>query len=120
VRDEAKSERQQHIVTVSVEDSFHVGAFASRVYPKHWGRLQPRLERNIDATLDLLNRGDARVTFFVLGCVAHEQPRLIEKIVNAGHEIASSGYWPRGIAEMVVEEFREDLRRAKDALEAAG
>ena len=110
-------EKRTHILTVSVEDYFHVGALASRVQRKHWDRLQPRLDRNIKATLELLRLGEAKATFFVLGCIAKQQPAIVHQIVEAGHEIASSGYWPRGLSEMVPEEFREDLGKAKEALE---
>ncbi len=112
--------RGAHVLTVAVEDFFQVGAFKGAVRPEHWARFESRLEANLDVTLELLARHDATATFFVLGCVAEQHPGLVSQIVAAGHEIASRGYWPRGPRGMVPQEFREDLRRTREVLEAAG
>jgi len=111
---------KKHILTVSVEDYFHVGAFEGAVLRKHWDRFESRLERNLVDLLGLLAQNQVRGTFFVLGCIADRQPELVERIADGGHEIASSGFWPRGIRGMLPEELREDLRRSREALEAAG
>ena len=50
---------------------------------------------NPDATtevLDLLQKYEARVTFFVLGMHAEKYPELIKSIQYHGHEIGSHGY----------------------------
>ncbi len=112
--------RNRHILTVAVEDYFHVTAFHGAVRPKHWDRFESRLESNLEDLLALLAERDARATFFVLGWTAERQPELVRSIVDAGHEVASRGYWPRGVRGMVRDEFLEDLHRTKEALEAAG
>ncbi len=117
---EKRSRRNRHVLTVAVEDYFHVTAFHRAVRPKHWDRFESRLESNIEDLLDLLAERDARATFFVLGWTAERQPELVRSIVDAGHEVASRGYWPRGVHGMVKEEFLEDLQRTKEALESAG
>ncbi len=109
-----------HILTISVEDYFHVGTFEGSVLRKHWGRFESRLEENIDKVLDLLAKYDTKATFFVFGWIAERQPQIIRKIVAQGHEIASSGYWPKTLQNIHPEELRMDLRRSKEALEAAG
>lgn len=111
---------KKHILTVSVEDYFHVGAFEGAVMRKHWDRLESRLEGNIQEVLDLLDNYNIKATFFVLGWVAERQPEIVARIAARGHEIASSAYWPRGLRGMVREEFREDLLRSKEVIEAAG
>jgi polysaccharide deacetylase family protein (PEP-CTERM system associated) len=110
------------ILTVNVEDYFHVWALrgSDAVLRKHWDRLEPRLEQSLDAVLDLFSKHDAKATFFVFGCIADRQPHLIEKIVSRGHEIASRGYWPRSLSGLGRAEFVDDLARAKEALESAG
>jgi len=84
----------RQILTVNVEDYFHVWALrgSDAVLRKHWDRLEPRLDTSLDAVLDLFSRYDAKATFFVFGCIADRQPELIDKIVSRGHEIASRGY----------------------------
>jgi polysaccharide deacetylase family protein (PEP-CTERM system associated) len=111
---------KKHILTVSVEDYFHVGAFEGAVRRKHWDRFESRLERNVKEVLELLDRFNTKATFFVLGWVAERQPEIVAQIATHGHEIASSAYWPRGLRGMVREEFREDLLRSKEVIEAAG
>ena len=111
---------KKHILTISVEDYFHVGSFEGSVLRKHWGRFESRLEENTDKVLELLGKYQAKGTFFVFGWIAERQPQIIQKIMAEGHEIASSGYWPKGLTHIYPEELRMDLRRSKEALEAAG
>jgi polysaccharide deacetylase family protein (PEP-CTERM system associated) len=112
--------QNHHVLTIAVEDYFHVAALRGAVRDAHWSRLEPRLERNLDATLELLARHSASATFFVFGRIAETQPELVRRIAEAGHEVASRGYWPGATAGMSQAEFLEDLHRAKKALEAAG
>jgi peptidoglycan/xylan/chitin deacetylase (PgdA/CDA1 family) len=44
------------------------------------------------ALLDLLDRFDARATFFVIGRRAEQHPHLITEILSRGHEIANHTY----------------------------
>jgi peptidoglycan/xylan/chitin deacetylase (PgdA/CDA1 family) len=44
------------------------------------------------AMLDLLDRFDARATFFVIGRRAEQHPHLITEILSRGHEIANHTY----------------------------
>ena len=111
---------QSHILTVSVEEYYHAGALQGAVRRKHWDRFESRLERSIDELLALLEKNGNHATFFVLGCIADHQPELIQKIASRGHEIAASGYWPSGLRGVLREQFKEDLRRSRDALESAG
>jgi peptidoglycan/xylan/chitin deacetylase (PgdA/CDA1 family) len=60
--------------------------------------------------LDLLERFDARATFFVIGKRAEEYPHLITEILSRGHEIANHTYthqsgmfWAAGPARIAAE-----------------
>jgi peptidoglycan/xylan/chitin deacetylase (PgdA/CDA1 family) len=66
-----------------------------------------------------LDRFDVKATFFVLGWIADQNPELVKEIARRGHEIANRGYYHRSIRQMTPEEFREDLRRSRAALESA-
>lgn len=111
---------RKHILTISVEDYFHAGNFEGAVLRRHWDRFESRLEQNINDVLQLLARHDIHGTFFVLGWIGERQPELVAKIVAAGHEIATRGFWPRQLRGISPQELREELRRSKEALEAAG
>ncbi len=110
----------KHLLTILVEDYFHVGAFENLIQQRNWGNFEPRYEQNTLKTLDLLDRHACKATFFVLGWIAEQNPGLIREIVTRGHEVASRGFYHRSLKNLTDEEFREDLRRSNRAIEDAG
>jgi len=56
-------------------------------------------------------------TFFILGWIAERYPGLVRRIQKEGHEIACHGYAHKLIYTQSKEEFRQDIRKAKDILE---
>lgn len=108
-----------HILTVNLEDYFQVGAFNRFVQHGQWDRFQARLPAHTQLTLDLLDKYGAKATFFVLGWVADHFPEVVREVAARGHEVASRGYYHRGVAGLTPDEFRDDLLRAKRALERA-
>lgn len=111
--------KHRHLLTVLVEDYFHVGAFEKLIQQRNWQNFEPRYEKNTLKTLDLLDRHGAKATFFILGWIAERNPSLVREIVARGHEIASRGFYHRSLNSLTNEEFREDLRRTNRAIEAA-
>lgn len=110
---------EKHLLTVLVEDYFHVGAFENLIQQKNWSRFEPRYEQNTLKTLDLLDQFKSKATFFVLGWIAEQNPKLIKEIVQRGHEVASRGFYHRSLSNLTADEFREDLRKTNLAIEAA-
>ena len=108
-----------HLLTILVEDYFHVGAFENLIQQRNWANFEPRYERNTLKTLDLLDSLNTKATFFVLGWIAEQNPKLIREIVSRGHEVASRGFYHRSLKNLTNEEFREDLRKTNQALENA-
>ncbi len=111
--------KKKNILTVLVEDYFHVGAFENLIQQGQWSRFEPRYAQNTLKTLDLLDKLQTKATFFILGWIAEQNPDLVKEIANRGHEIASRGFYHRSLRQMSPEEFREDLRRTRNALEKA-
>jgi polysaccharide deacetylase family protein (PEP-CTERM system associated) len=107
------------IVSVDVEDYFHVEAFAGLIPRATWGDYECRVERNTDRILDLLDDCRVTATFFILGWVAERYPLLVRKIAERGHEPACHSYWHRLIYELTPDEFREDTSLAKNLIEQA-
>jgi polysaccharide deacetylase family protein (PEP-CTERM system associated) len=105
-------------LTVDVEDYYHVEAFA-HVVREHGSRWEPRVEPNTHRLLDLFQRRGVRATFFVLGRVAVQHPRLVREIARAGHEVASHGFGHELICRQTPAAFRDDVRRGKRVLEDA-
>ncbi len=110
---------KQHLLTILVEDYFHVGAFENLIQQRNWSNFEPRYERNTLKTLDLLDSLSTKATFFVLGWIAEQNPKLVREIVSRGHEVASRGFYHRSLKNLTDEEFREDLRKTNRALEDA-
>lgn len=110
---------KKHLLTVLVEDYFHVGAFENLIRERNWSRFETRYERNTLKTLDLLDSLDTKATFFVLGWIAEQNPRLVREIASRGHEVASRGFYHRGLKNLTADEFREDLRKTNRVLEDA-
>jgi Predicted xylanase/chitin deacetylase len=111
---------KRHLLTVLVEDYFHVGAFENLIQQRNWSHFEARYERNTMKTLDLLDEFGSRATFFVLGWIAEKNPRIVREIVSRGHEVASRGFYHRSLKNLTDDEFREDLRRTSRVLEDAG
>ncbi|HEX6107009.1 MAG TPA: DUF3473 domain-containing protein [Gemmatimonadales bacterium] len=110
---------RRHLLTVVLEDYYHLSPFKGLISRDHWRRFERRVEIGTRRTLDLLDEYRLRATFFVLGWVADVAPELVREVADRGHEIASKGYYHRGIREMTPEAFREDLTRARESLERA-
>jgi len=110
---------KKHLLTVLVEDYFHVGAFENLIQQRNWTNFEPRYERNTLKTLDLLDQFETKATFFVLGWIAEQNPQLVREIASRGHEIASRGFYHRSLKNLTNEEFREDLRKTNRALQEA-
>jgi polysaccharide deacetylase family protein (PEP-CTERM system associated) len=101
-----------NVLSVDVEDYFHVEAFASKVHFEDWGAYESRVEQNVGRILELFDAYRARGTFFVLGWVAEKYPQVVRDIAAAGHEIGCHGYAHRRLNNMTPDEFRTDTRRA--------
>ncbi len=108
-----------NILTVALEDYYQVGVFNRLIQHGQWYRFETRFEQNAQKTLELLERHQIKATFFVLGWIADEYPEIVRRVAEAGHEVASKGYYHRSIRQMTPAEFREDLARSREALERA-
>ncbi len=101
-------------LTVDLEDWYHSVYSLS---PAERDGLEDRLVAPTHRLLALLDRYQARATFFVLGAVAERHPDLVRAVQRGGHEIASHGWDHRLVYDQTPEEFRADLRRSRSILE---
>jgi polysaccharide deacetylase family protein (PEP-CTERM system associated) len=109
----------RNALSVDVEEWFQVGAFETVIDRADWESLAPRVVRNTDRVLDLFERAGVHATFFTLGWVAERHPALIRRIADAGHELASHGWDHKRVFTMDAAGFRDDLVRARAAIEDA-
>ena len=107
-------------LSVDVEEWFQVGAFETTIRKRDWSTLESRVADNSARVLDLFAAAGVKATFFTLGWVAARHPRLVRRIVDEGHELASHGWDHARVFTLDAATFRADLRRARTALEDAG
>jgi polysaccharide deacetylase family protein (PEP-CTERM system associated) len=107
----------KNILSVDVEDWFHILALDSTPDVLKWSRLESRVESNFHNLLDIFDEVGAKATCFFLGWVAENFPHLVTEAVNRGHEIASHGYAHELTYMKAPVEFAEDIRISKNILE---
>jgi polysaccharide deacetylase family protein (PEP-CTERM system associated) len=110
---------RKHVLTVVLEDYYHLSPFKGIIERTQWHLFERRLEIGARRTLALLDEFGVRATFFVLGWVAETVPELVREVTERGHEVASKGFDHRGIREMAPALFWEDIHRSREALENA-
>ncbi|MES1241261.1 MAG: polysaccharide deacetylase family protein [Acidobacteriota bacterium] len=104
-------------LTVDVEEWYHTCLVPGYVHPEARPPLNQELDWLLPQLLERLAEDGRTATFFVLGEVAEERPRLVRRIAEAGHEIGSHGYLHLRATERSLRAFAADLRRSKDFLE---
>jgi len=104
------------LFTVDVEDWFHPLVKD----PLRWDEFEDRIEAPTVGLLEALEATGNHGTFFVLGWVAERHPDLVRRILAGGHEVGCHGHHHLSLATIDPDQFREDLRRALDALRIAG
>ncbi len=106
-----------NILSVDVEDWFHILELDSTPDFEDWSRLESRVERNQRKLLDLFEAADTRATFFFLGWIGEQFPDLVRETHRRGHEVACHGYAHRLVHTQTRDAFSEDIKRAKSILE---
>lgn len=104
-------------LSIDLEDYFHATSMAGTIGVEEWGKCERRVASSVHRLLKVLADYKVRATFFVLGWVAEREPQLIKDVHTAGHEIACHGYWHQLIYKQQPDEFRNDVRQAKQILE---
>jgi polysaccharide deacetylase family protein (PEP-CTERM system associated) len=110
-----------NVLTVDVEEWFHVCGVPGLEGPEQWTLLPSRADADVDRLLEMLHRSGSRATFFFLGWLAETRPGLVARVATAGHEIACHGHLHQPVDRMAPAEFEEDLKRSLGVLrEQAG
>ncbi len=109
--------RTLNMLTVDVEDWFHILECDEAPDRGAWSALPSRVERNTDRILELLAASGARATFFTVGWVAWRHPDLVKRIADAGHELASHGFWHEVVRRHDKASFAADLAASKGLIE---
>ena len=109
--------KPMHCLSFDVEEHFQVSAFWSEARRQQWDKYESRVENNTRKLVELLAQHDTKATFFVLGWVAERHPGMVKDLASEGHEIASHGHGHELVTMQTPEQFRLDVRKAKQILE---
>jgi len=110
-------DRFPNILTVDVEDWFHILEVDGGYTRADWDGLDARAERNTDRLLGLFDAAGVRATFFVVGWLARRQPGMVRRIAEAGHELGSHSYWHEVLPRHDRGSLAADLAASKALLE---
>lgn len=104
-------------LSVDVEEYYHAANFRAGTRHHGTGRLESRVERNVDRLLEIFSTHRARATFFVLGEVARRHPAMVRRLARERHEVGCHGHDHTDVTALDVLSFRKDIRQAKACIE---
>jgi polysaccharide deacetylase family protein (PEP-CTERM system associated) len=110
-------EHTVNIMSIDVEEWFHILDCPTIPHVTSWEGLETRFEKNLEKLLLLLEETNTQATLFWLGWLAERNKALLKRCRDAGHEIASHGYHHVACARVGPDLFRDDISRARDVLE---
>ncbi len=105
-------------LTIDLEDWYH-GLTSTSKQVEKWPTYEDRIVETTQHILSLLDEVNVHATFFVLGYVANQFPELIRQVADAGHEIGLHGYFHHQVFRLTPEQFRQEMIRGREAVEAA-
>ena len=105
------------ILTFDIEEWFHVLDHESIKSEKAWNNCEYRIDANLDAIFELLDKYDQKATFFCLGLISEKHPHIIKRLHSLGYEIATHSHLHQLVYEQHINEFENDLERSVKTLE---
>jgi polysaccharide deacetylase family protein (PEP-CTERM system associated) len=106
------------LLTFDVEDWFQVENLRPLFPTDSWERIPRRVTASTRVVLRFLGEYGIRSTFFILGWVAEREPKLVREIAEGGHEVACHGYGHVLPMQLTPGQFRDDVLRARQVLQA--
>lgn len=106
-----ESQINSNILSFDVEEWFQVDNFEKYIPTSEWRSRESRINIGINFILEILDSFNIKATFFIVGWVAEQHPKMVEKIYEKGHEIGAHGYMHKNITDQTPEVFEKDLER---------
>nr|WP_312576168.1 polysaccharide deacetylase family protein [Sedimentibacter sp.] len=70
----------------------------------------------IDSILNMLDKYDVKITFFITGRWASEYSGIAQKISSRGHEIGNNGYYNKAYDSLSYDDALSDIKKADELL----
>lgn len=106
-----------NILTIDVEEWYHILNNDSTKTEKQWYIYEKRLDENIRRIFDLFDSRGQKATYFCLGWIAREYPNVIRSIHARGYEIATHSDRHQLAYEQKRKDFKEDIKRSICSIE---
>ena len=106
----------ENLLTFDIEDWYH--ANFDGVDLAGYKGTSSHFRANMDLLLQLCSDTGCKATFFILGCIGEDYPDVVKAIARAGHEIASHGCSHQLAYKQNVEDFRADVKKSVEILQA--
>jgi polysaccharide deacetylase family protein (PEP-CTERM system associated) len=103
-----------NILTFDIEDWYNCD-FISGDF--EWNKFEVRIYKGVDRILEELNHRKLKGTFFCLGWLAENHPRVIRSIKDEGHHIGCHSYQHELSFRFNHQQFREDTSKSTKLLE---
>ncbi len=72
----------------------------------------------VESILDILKSYNVKATFFVGGCFADDNEKVLKRIVSEGHEIASHGYFHKDHKKLSYDKNVEEIKNSVTIIES--
>lgn len=105
-----------NVITIDVEEWFHVLDFDATRTEAEWGKYEVRIHENVDRILDILEVSNTKATFFVIGWIAKTYPEVVKKIA-AKYQVGSHTMNHQLVWQQSPREFREDVESSVKLLQ---
>ncbi len=105
-----------NILTVDVEEWFHLLDFDATRTEAEWGKYEVRIHENVERIFRILEDTNTRATFFIIGWVAKTYPELIRKIAEK-YQIGCHTMNHQLVWQQAPAEFRADVETGVKMLE---
>lgn len=105
-----------NILTIDLEDWFHILDHPDTARPDQWMNFESRLERNVERLLTVLDNHKVRATWFCLGWIAQHYPQVIKQI-SLFHDIACHSDVHELVYTQSPEKFKTDTLNVMKRLE---
>lgn len=102
------------VLSMDIEDWYHLDYFRGMNCDKEHSLLD-----GVSVYREVLSEHGIQSSFFVLGELVQRNRGLLSELVAEGHDIGAHGWSHLRPLTMSLVEFREDLKRSKQALEDA-
>jgi polysaccharide deacetylase family protein (PEP-CTERM system associated) len=103
-----------NILTFDIEDWFCHDNYTQDF---NWNKYEVRIHKGVDLILEELDKNQQKGTFFCLGWIAENQPEIIKKIHDSGHQIGCHSYQHQLSMRFNKKEFLNDTGKAQKLLE---